>query len=577
MKEKMEKQDKVNLAITVVLVTAVMGLWNYFFPSHVPLQNQSSALTAQVIEKNVVSDNHSNRIAIAPASQNRISIDAPKIKGSIRLQGALIDNITLKDYTETTDKGSPLISLLSPSGVNNGGYYAELGWSAQNDMDLPNENTLWQSDEKVLTSEKPIVLRWANSSGLVFERTISIDENYMFKISDTVKNTSRVSVQMYPYGSLVRAYTPKIEDIFILHEGPLGYLSGKLIEHKYKDLRGEPVQSYDSLGGWMGVTDKYWLAAFVPDQKQKIKVNYSHKSVGSQDRYEVKWFGQLLDLQPDAVYSTSCHFFAGAKVLNLLDAYEAKIGMQHFDLAVDFGWYYLITKPIFSILTTFKEFLGNFGLAILLMTVILKLAFFPLANKSYRSMAKMKVLQPKLQQLQERYKDDKMRLNQEMMELYKKEGVNPVGGCLPMVFQIPVFFGLYKVLYVSLEMRHAPFYGWVHDLAAADPTNLFTLFGLIAWSPPSFLHLGIWPLLMGLSMVVQQKLNPAPADPVQAKMFMFLPIMFTFMLGGFPAGVVIYWTFSNLLTIIQQWFIMRLAANAPIKVDVNRKKGIRKQ
>lgn len=572
----MDKQDKINLAVAVVLVTAIMGLWNYFFPTPSP-QN-----TPQEISQVMLPAGESSVLSLAPESavkaveSKRLIIDTPKLKGSLRLQGAVFDDIILKSYHEKPDTKSPLIKLLVPSGQEDG-YFAELGWLSQTQgLELPNGQSLWQTQDQVLSNEKPVTLSWKNPQGLIFTRTIAIDENYMFTITDRIENSSSTTYQMYPYGAVVRENTPKIEDFFILHEGPIGYLNSNLIEQKYKDLKGSSAQMYDSVGGWLGITDKYWLTAFIPDKTQKIKTSYSHQTVGSQDRYDVRWVGQTVALEPSASHSYTAHFFAGAKVLALLDDYEIKMGVTHFDLAVDFGWFYLITKPIFSLITTLHDWLGNFGLAILLMTVMLKLAFFPLANKSYRSMARLRMLQPKIQQLQSRYSDDKMKMNQELMELYKREKVNPVGGCLPMLLQIPVFFGLYKVLFVTLEMRQAPFYGWIQDLSAPDPTSLFNAFGLIPWDPPSFLMIGAWPLLMGASMFVQQKLNPAPTDPIQAKMFMFLPLMFTFMLASFPAGLVIYWTWNNLLTIAQQWSIMRLSDKAVPVISAPTKKGIKK-
>lgn len=545
----MDKQEKRNLIISVILMTAIFGLWNYFFPTPLPVATKSvetlKAPTAPV-QKTV------------PVSAKRLTIETDKIRGSINLTGGMMDDLILKNFHETPDETSDPIRLLAPIHTQEG-YYAEMGWLSSSNMPLPNHTTSWQTQDTQLSVYKPVTLTYDNGKGLVFERLIHVDDNYMFTLTDTVYNKGPTPQQLYPYGLVKRLNTPPIQDFFILHEGPLGYLNRSLVELKYDAMHKNPVQSYKSVGGWLGITDKYWLTALIPDQNEKIKATYRYESVGSENHYQVDWMGSIKTIEPGGRYTFKSHFFAGAKTLNLLDGYEKKIGMEHFDLAVDFGWFYIMTKPIFHALMILKDWLGNFGLAILAFTVILKAAFFPLANKSYRSMGRLRTLQPKIKALQERYGDDKIRMNQELMTLYKREKVNPVGGCLPMILQIPVFFALYKVLFVTLEMRHAPFYGWIHDLSAPDPTSLFNLFGLLPWSPPSFLMVGAWPVIMGFTMFLQQKLNPTPTDPAQAKAFLFLPLILTFFLSGVPAGLVIYWSWSNILTCLQQWFITRMA------------------
>ncbi len=364
-------------------------------------------------------------------------------------------------------------------------------------------------------------------------------------------------VTLYPYGLVSRTGTPPTLGFFILHEGLLGVINDQLREVDYDELQEDGKIEGTSQGGWLGITDKYWLVALVPDQKAQLRTNFRHTLQNREDKYQVDYLSSAVVVQPNSSNEISNRLFAGAKEVKLLDAYEADLGISRFDLAVDFGWFYFLTKPIFYVLIYFFEWLGNFGLAILLLTVIIKIAFFPLANKSYAAMSRMKQLQPKMTKLKERYGDDRAKMNEAMMKLYKDEKVNPAAGCFPMLIQIPVFFALYKVLFVAIEMRHAPFYGWIQDLSAPDPTSLFTLFGLIPWSPPEFLMIGIWPIIMGATMYLQQKLNPAPADPMQAKIFMFLPFIFTFMLAQFPAGLVIYWAWNNILSIAQQYAIMK--------------------
>ncbi len=493
----------------------------------------------------------------ALAQSDRVAVKTPKLTGSIALKGARIDDLILTGYKETLDKNSPYVTLFSPSGSEHA-YFAEFGWAAAGaGVTMPTADTLWQADATALTPEKPVTLTWESPEGLLFTRVISVDQDYMFTVVQKVENKGNVAAVLAPYGLISRQNTPQISKMFVLHEGAIGVFGETLVEIDYADLRDDSRHQENGTGGWLGLTDKYWLAALVPDQSKAFEGRFSHRNPDQVDRYQVDYKLAAMPLAPGATIESTDRLFAGAKVVTILDSYEEKLGISRFDYGVDWGWFYWITKPIFYVLHTFNLWFGNFGLAILALTVLIKLAFFPLANKSYTAMSKMKLVQPKMKQLQERYKDDKMRLQQELMELYKKEKINPMAGCLPILVQIPVFFALYKVLYVTIEMRHAPFFGWVKDLSAPDPLLVTNLFGLIPWNPPTFIALGIWPILMGLTMWFQQKLNPAPTDPIQAKVLGFLPIIFTFILAPFSVGLVIYWTWNNILSILQQWVIMK--------------------
>jgi YidC/Oxa1 family membrane protein insertase len=491
----------------------------------------------------------------ALAEQPRVRIETPRLHGSIDLLGARLDDLTLATYHETVDPKSPEVVLLSPSGTREP-YLAEFGWvAASPDVKVPGPQTRWTAADGSLTPKSPVTLTWDNGQGLVFTRTISVDPNYMFTIRDAVRNTGAAPVKLLPYGLISRAGTPQVAGYYILFEGMIGYVDGALQEVKYSSLSPDKPLDFHSNGGWFGFTDKYWLTALIPPQSEAMKARFTHTVDSGIDRYQTDYLGQEVTIAPDGMGEASARFFAGAKEVNLLDGYEAA-GIPLFDHAIDFGWFYFLTKPIFLILQFFDKVLGNFGLAILLLTLCVKLLFFPLANKSYNAMSKMKLLQPEIQKLRERFPDDKARQQQEMMALYKRVGANPLAGCLPIVIQIPVFFALYKVLFVTIEMRHAPFFGWIRDLSAPDPTSFANLFGLLPFTPPAILMIGAWPLIMGLTMFLQQKLNPQPVDPVQARMFMLLPIVFTYMLAAFPAGLVIYWAWNNLLSIAQQWAIM---------------------
>ncbi|HLL26678.1 MAG TPA: membrane protein insertase YidC [Xanthobacteraceae bacterium] len=501
----------------------------------------------------------------ALAASPRIPIATPRIKGSIALKGARIDDVSLADYRETVDPLSPNILLLSPSGSPHP-FYAEFGWvnGSGGQAKLPNADTIWTAASGApLTPERPLVLTWDNGEGLLFKRTIAVDGVYMFTITDEVENTGANPVTLHDYGLISRHGMPQVQGYYILHEGPVGVLGdGKLVDPAYKDIE-KPMEPIKSQDGWLGITDKYWAATLVPDQGMGFSGRFSSDMVGTVRAYQADFLRDATTVAAGGKASVQSRLFAGAKEVAVVDGYERDLGIKRFDLLIDWGWFYFITKPLFKALDYFSHVLGNFGLAILLVTVLIKLVFFPLANKSYASMAKMKKVQPLMQALRDKYPDDKVKQQQEMMEIYKREKINPLAGCLPIAIQIPVFFALYKVLFVTIEMRQAPFYGWIKDLSAPDPTNIFNLFGLIPLDPTvlpvigSYLHLGIWPVVMGITMWAQMKMNPAPPDPTQKMIFDWMPIFFTFMLGSFAAGLVIYWAWNNTLSVLQQGVIMR--------------------
>lgn len=496
----------------------------------------------------------------------RVAFTAPRLQGSVNLRGARIDDLVLRDYRETIEPNAALVHLLEPRGEALP-YYAQFGWTSAPGVSvaLPGNDTLWTASGALSASSK-LTLAWDNGAGLVFQILLGLDDNFMFTAEQKVVNSSAAPVALYPFARIRRDYTPTVGGYYILHEGLIGVLDGKLKEVKYTEAKSEGDKkggiAFDSTGtgGWAGFTDKYWLTALIPDLAVPSTAAYRHIADNG-DRYQVDFVTK--DAQtaaPGATTALTTRLFAGAKEVHLLDSYADHEHVIDFDKAVDFGWFYFITKPFFYAIDWLNGLLGNFGLAILVFTLGLKLLFFPLANKSYRSMSKMKLLAPKMTLLREQYKDEPQKLQSAMMQLYKTEKVNPASGCLPMIIQIPIFFSLYKVIFVTIEMRQAPFFGWIRDLSAVDPTNVFNLFGLIPFDPSiysHYLHLGAWPLIMGCTMYFQQKLNPPPPDPMQAKLFQFMPIIFTFMLSSFPAGLVIYWSWNNSLTILQQSVIMR--------------------
>jgi len=495
----------------------------------------------------------------ALAESARVEIDTPRVDGSINLTGARLDDLHLKDYRETVDPDSPTIVLFSPRGSAKP-YYAEFGLTADPgaDIALPDATTRWQAPADArLTPETPVTLTWDNGAGLVFEREIAIDEDYMFTVEQRVRNTTDAAVQLYPYGLIARTGTPETTGFYILHEGLIGVFGEEgLSEVDYDDLQEEGrIRPPKVSDGWIGITDKYWAAALVPTPGTGFQPQFSYAP--RSDNFQADFLGDPMVVEAGATASATSRLFAGAKETNNIDAYEAELGIKQFELLIDWGWFYFLTKPLFHAIDWLFHLVGNFGVAILLVTVGIKALFFPLANKSYVSMSKMKLVQPQMTEIRDRYKDDKQKQQQALMELYKKEKINPLAGCLPVLIQIPVFFALYKVLFVTIEMRHAPFFGWIQDLSAPDPTSLFNLFGLIPWDPPQLLMLGIWPIIMGITMFVQMKMNPAPPDPTQQMIFTWMPVLFTFMLASFPAGLVIYWAWNNFLSILQQYVIMR--------------------
>ena len=489
----------------------------------------------------------------------RIVIDTPALTGSINLEGARFDDLKLKNYHETVDPTSPIIELLSPASMQEG-YFAEFGFVG-NDISgtVPGPTTVWSAEgTPTLTPSSPVVLNWTNDKGLTFQRTISVDEHFMFEVADAVTNNTGSAVSISPYGRITRLYKPQLTGIFVLHEGLLGVFGDDgLQEIDYDDVEDDrQISPAKATNGWMGITDKYWATALIPAPNQPFQARFSYFDDG-RPRYQTDFLSDAVTVQPGQSQTLETHLFAGAKQVPIINSYEEAYSIDRFDRIIDWGWFYFITKPMFYVLDYFFRIFGNFGLAILATTVLLKLFFFPLANKSYKSMANMKKVQPKMEEIKQKHGDDRQAMQKAMMELYKKEKVNPVAGCWPVLLQIPVFFALYKVLYVTIEMRHAPFFGWVQDLSAPDPTTIFNLFGLIPFDPPTFLMIGVWPLLMGITMFLQMRMNPTPPDPTQAMIFNWMPVIFTFMLATFPAGLVIYWAWNNFLSIIQQGVIMK--------------------
>jgi YidC/Oxa1 family membrane protein insertase len=574
--------DNKNFILAIVLSMLIIFGWQYFYAQ--PMLERQQAEQARQQQQ------QQSELGVAPSAQGegqgqagapvpgtapgavvvreqalaatpRLKIDTPTLSGSINLKGAAIDDLHLKLYRETVDPRSPIITLLSPSGTK-GAYFAEQGWTPApgTDTKVPMPDTVWQSTgSQTLSPGVPVTLTWDNGEGLRFNRTITVDDEYMFTVSDVVENTGTAPATLQVYSRVQRQGTPHTDGIWVLYEGPIGVLDDALHEIHYSDVAGakEPL-SYDSTGGWLGFTDKYWAVAAIPDQQMPVAATFHHSKSGDLDIYQTHFYSRdALVVQPGSSISARSQVFAGAKVVQIIEGYFTEFNITKFDLMIDWGWFRPLTKPLFYLLEFLKGLLGNFGLAILGATVLVKLVLFPLANKSYASMSKMKKLQPEMEKLKQLYPDDRMKLQQEMMALYKREKVSPVSGCLPILVQIPIFFALYKVIYTTIELRHAPFFGWIRDLSAGDPTTIFNLFGLIPWSPPHFLMIGVWPIIMGITMWLQMRLNPTPPDPVQAQLFNWMPIIFTFMLGTFPAGLVIYWAWNNTLSILQQAFIMK--------------------
>ena len=495
------------------------------------------------------------------ADSPRLTIETPSLSGSIALMGARFDDLILRDYGARIGADAPRQRLLNRQGEV-GHWQAHHGFVAAqgSTVTLPDDKTVWQIvGNATLTPDTPVTLRHETPEGVVLEQHISVDRDYLFTIRQSAQNGSDATQTLYPFGQITRTGRPETTDLFILHEGPLGFFGedeGGLIEVDYEDLGEDGPLKQTAEEGWLGITDKYWATTLIPPQQQKFTGRFVARAENNQAVYRSDFLLGGQTLAPGASMQTTSQFFAGAKKVDVIDGY-ADAGAARFDLLIDWGWFYFLTKPMFTALHLLYALLGNYGLAILLVTVLIKLAFFPLANRSYDTMAKMKKLQPRMLQIRETYKDDRQQQQQELMKIYREEKLNPLAGCLPILIQIPVFFSLYKVLFVTIDMRHQPFFGWINDLSAPDPTSLFNLFGLLPYDVPSFLLVGIWPVIMGVTMFVQMQMNPPPPDPIQARMFQILPIFFTFILAGFPAGLVIYWAWNNFLSLLQQGYIMR--------------------
>src|SRR6266550_2065935 len=550
--------DQKNLVVAIVLSVLIIMGWQYAFPPTKPPVNTTTqqqtttpgtAGTPQAPSGQPVAPGGQPATAAAPqivsrkealARSPRVTFDTPELTGSISLKGARIDDVRLVKYRETIDPKSDPVAVLSPVGTEHP-YYAEFGWSASDpNVKLPGPDTLWTAGNPSVAPGKALRLTWDNGQGLTFALDISLDEFFMFDVKQSVENKTDKPVTLFPWSLVVRYGQPKAEGIYILHEGPYGVFNGSLKEFGYSDFKDNKQQKFTTTGGWVGITDKYWMATLVPDQQTKVDVSIKSTGAGADLKYQIDYVTPGKEIAPGATAASDARLFAGAKIVKLIDSYEKKYGIEKFDLTIDWGWFWFFTKPLFWLLEWLYGQLGNFGVAILALTVLVKAVFFPLANKSYAAMSKMKALQPEMEKLKQRYGEDRQRMNQELMQLYRREKVNPAAGCLPIVVQIPVFFALYKVLYTTIEMRHQPFFGWIKDLSAPDPLTVLTGFGLVHWHVPEFLqffNIGLWPLIMGVTMYMQQKLNPAPTDPVQARVFQFLPILFTFMLGSFAAAL----------------------------------------
>jgi YidC/Oxa1 family membrane protein insertase len=566
-----------NLILAFALSALVLFGWQYFvaMPQMKADQARQAALSHQEKKAPAAAPGaslslpsggvgHVGREAALAAEGQRVAIDTPMVDGSIALKGARMDDLRLKKYRETLDAKSPEIVLLAPKSTDYP-YYAEFGWIGSG-KNVPSDQTLWsQTGGGTLSPGHPVTLSWDNGQGLVFNRTISVDEQYMFSVADSVTNQSGAAAALFPFAYVAREGFPPATTSYILHMGFVGVANNSEVDAKYDDFKSPatPPQTFSSTGGWVGITDKYWMAAVIPPQNEVYNGAYLGSDLNpSTKAYQANYRLSQRDVAPGQTVTVTHRLFAGAKVVDILRGYEASQNISRFDNAVDWGWFWFITQPLFWLLDQFYKLIGNFGLAILMLTVVVKLLFFPLANAQFKSMGKMKKVQPEMERLKKLHKDDPQQQQTAIMELYKREKINPLTGCLPVLIQIPVFFSLYKVLYVTIEMRHAPFYGWIHDLSAPDPTSVFNLFGLIPYNPHTVLpalmaSLGVWPILMGITQFVQTKLNPPPPDPMQARLFTMMPLIFTFMFATFPAGLVIYYAWNNLLTIAQQWYIMR--------------------
>ena len=550
--------DSKNVIAAISLSAAVIILYSLFF------QPDPAVIKQNLTEQKKIANNtdtpsldeNKNLAKLsrkdALSENERIKFENNIIVGSISLKGATIDDLTFKEYNVELNSNKK-VTLLNPRNVEDG-YLIESGFVTTNkNIDVPDASAIWKiSGNKVLTNNNPIKLTWSNSQGITFEKHISLDDQFLFTVKEKIINKSDKSYNFYSYGQIIRNKLPEISGFYILHEGFLSVLDDQLIEEDYDDIQ-EKKFSQTAQEGFVGISDKYWITSVIPQKGKEFKVTFDYKN-----KFRANYIStQGTEVGPNSSIEEKIQIIAAAKKVNIIDGYAQNLQINKFDLVIDWGFMYFITKPLFFALDYFFKLLGNYGLAIIAVTVCIRLAFFPLANFSFKSMGKMKLLAPEMARLKELYKDDKMKLQQSMMALYKKEKVNPMSGCLPILVQIPVFFAFYKILFVTLEMRHMPFYGWINDLSDRDPTSVFNLFGLIPWDPPSFLLIGAWPIIMGITMFIQQKLNPTPPDPIQAKIFMFFPLFLTVILAPFAAGLVIYWSFNNIFTMIQQYIVQR--------------------
>jgi len=561
-------ENQKNLFLAIIISMAIIFGFQILVPQPEPTPVSEEQTNDQnTVDLSVQGSSSASLIDRADVINNsgRVTFDNTKIKGSINLSGALIDDLILMEFRETLDPTSDLIEFLNPLGSQNS-YYLDTGWvSSDSSIELPSNKSIWKADKNSIGINDPVKLSWTSSQDITFEKIISLDDNYLFNVDQRVINNSDKSFDLFPYGLSKRQGIPQMQNFFILHEGPLSITDNVLEEYDYDDLKDKKKIKLSSIGGWIGMTDKYWQTAIIANQNEPIQQTYSYSFVENTDNFQTDLVGEKITISQGSSISHNLKLFAGPKIVSVIDKYMEEHDVQEFDRSVDFGWFYFLTKPIFNVLQFIFSYIGNFGWSIIVFTFLMRICFFPLAQQSFKSMAKMKKLAPEMKRLKEQYGDDKAGMQKEMMALYKREKANPIAGCLPILLQIPVFFALYKVLFVTIEMRHAPFIGWIHDLSAPDPLGLLTLFGLFDWNVPGILQLlniGIWPILMGISMFLQQKLNPAPVDKMQAKIFMFLPIVFTFVLGGFAAGLVIYWTTNNVLSMAQQYVIQRKIINS---------------
>ena len=550
--------DSKNVIAAITLSAAVIILYGLFFTPSPKEINQTQEEKKQIIQNSeapsLEQNEQNSKISRNEAMKEnkRVEFENNNIEGTISLAGSIIDDLTFKKYTVTLN-GTDNVVLLNPRNVQNG-YFVETGWATNNkNIDVPDLKTIWEVEgNNKLTPNNPLKLKWINDQGIKFEKIISLDNQFLFTVEQKIINNSEKTYNFYPYGQIIRNISPEVTNFYILHEGLLGVFDDQLVEKDYDDIE-EKKYSVNAKKGWLGITDKYWITSIIPENNKGFRTDFEYNN-----KFKANFIETVAtEVGANETKSNQIKIIIAAKEVEVIDGYAENLNISKYDLAIDWGWFYFIVKPLFFLIDYFFKLTGNFGIAIILITICIRLAFFPLANYSFRSMAKMKVLQPEMARLKELHKEDKVKLQQEMMALYKKEKVNPVSGCLPILIQIPFFFAIYKMLFVTIEMRHQPFFGWIKDLSERDPTSIFNLFGLIPWDPPSFLLIGAFPCLMGLTMWAQQKLNPAPPDPIQAKIFMFFPLFLTVILAPFPSGLVIYWTFNNIFTMMQQVVIMK--------------------